>query len=551
MRTVRRTMLIAIAVLLIIPLAMGLLILSGCGGDGGGTGPGDGGKAEEIKQAAALQESTYAVLTDLLAVMDTSAALDSVVRVFRADALVESAGTNSQGIYVEYTSGTRGGIILDYREDSLGTTPALEIAQRPAGGFPRLATEVVPADERTVILNPHYLDRENYTRDILDCYDALLPTVGFLEPERYFLQECTLNKYTFLEHYGIIHFYSHGWAWPWEHNIQTVYLMTGEEVNDATTNLFWRDICSGDVPLVIGEHGHKYFVSPDFIAAYNDFSPDTTLIYGGFCYSSLGGWPATMIAAGAAGYFGFDWSVRTNWNAYWARAIISYMADTLYLHPLTVGQWIYYTPKVPKVYEDETAPYGTVALLYNGNSNLALYHDRVEIDLTSMNEVWIDLMVDIDWTCDRTNLMLHRLVRPVSITSRVYEQEWQYWRVFTGSIDVYDSGRLYLQFNRAFTRIDTFFVTNTWYFDAEEEELNQYGYPELKTQIFTGGHVPIWVTNPDIGPHIYGVPGSDAADHVSDVTCDFSFPDGSSCSINSYTFTDEPLQMIRFNFHTK
>ncbi len=541
---------LAYVIILLVPLCSGLLLTPGCGG-GGGTGTPDGDGIDDINRAVALQESTYALLDDLLAVMDTAAALDSVVDVFMADDLVQAADTNSQGVYVEYKSGMRGGIMLAYEEGPLGDTPPLEPGAGRPGAFLRLAGNAVPAAGRTVLLNPHYYERENFTRGILDVYDSCLPLVGFDEPERYFVEDCTLDKMTFLENYGVVHIYSHGWAWPGRRDLETVYLMTGEFVNERTSGLFRRDIRSGDVPLVIGPHGHRYFVSPEFVAARNDFSADTTLIYGGFCYSFLGGWPEAMTAAGAGGYLGFTWSVATDWNAYWAQAFCLSMTDTSRLHPMTVADWFAGTPSIPKEYAHAGAPGGWVSVMYLGRTDLALFHDRVEVDLSRVNEVWIDLMADIDWACDteRMNLSVHKVTRPVDIVSRVYEADWEEWRVFTGGIDVKDTGRLYVRFNRAFTMIDTFFVANTWYFDADDEDLDEHGYPRLKTESFGGGRLPIWVNQPDFNLYIYGVQGSAAAAHVSHADCEYSYPDGSSCRMVSYDFTDEPLQMIRFDFH--
>ena len=63
--------------------------------------------------------------------------------------------------------------------------------------------------------------------------------------------------------------------------------------------------------------------------------------------------------------------------------------------------------------------------------------------------------------------------------------------------------------------------------------------------------LPIWVNEPDFDRYIYGIQGSDAADYLSTLECKYEFPKGSSCSINKFEFTDETLQMIRFDFHIR
>ncbi|MGD9142079.1 MAG: hypothetical protein PVJ42_11115, partial [bacterium] len=402
------------AVLALVVLAAGMLVFQGCGGDGGGTGPSGETETAAINSATALQEDCFALLEDLFAVMDTASAVDSVVKVFRADSTVAMADTNSQGIYVEYKCGMRGGIILDYRDDPVGPGPSppgppdgagrggkwlgrARHAGEARGGLTALGS--VPADKRTVILNPHYYERDEYTDLIVETYDEYFPVPGFYEPETYFNEECRLEKFTFLESYGIVHLYSHGWAWPSDSYIVTVYMMTGETVNERTSNIYWRDITEGDVPLVIGPHGHKYFISPDFVAKWNNFEADTTLIYGGFCYSMLGGWGGALVDAGAGGYFGFNWSVYTNWNAGWAISLFTEMSDTLRIHPMTTVGWLYGTPYLDKLYYDEEAPEGFVGIYYLGDNDLALYHTRVQVDFALIDEVGIDLMCDIDWDC--------------------------------------------------------------------------------------------------------------------------------------------------------
>lgn len=526
------------------------LILCGCKKDEENNLP-DPGNIEEINNAILLQEDAYDQLADLLQSTDTTTAKVSILSMILADPLVQLADTNSQGLYIQYKNGMRGGLIIDFEDDPQDTISPFEIetedvlkAEQPKN--------IIPADERTVILNPHYFERERFTQKILSTYDKRLPLAGFYQPELHRNEDCTVEKFTFLGNYGIVHIYSHGWAWPCRSNIHTVYLMTGEFENASTSSYYWREILAGDIPIVTcGRKSHKYFLSPDFIAEYNNFTEDTTMIYGGFCYSYLGGWPEIMNNAGAAGYFGFDWSVQTRWNARWARAVIYDLTRSDLLVPMTVEYWFYNTPTRPKSYYCIKAPDFSVDLLYNGFADLALLPNKILVDLSKMTEVQSDVMSTIQWTCSSPNLTVQKITSAFGVTSRTCTEEWEYQTTFTGSIPGNIKGELYLEFNETFEKIDSFYVHNTWFFNATDEELNKYGYPTVKTQTYTGNDLPIWVNEPDLDRYIYGVQGSKAADHLSTLECKYEFPNGSSCSINKFEFTDETLQMIRFDFHIR
>jgi hypothetical protein len=197
------------------------------------------------------------------------------------------------------------------------------------------------------------------------------------------------------------------------------------------------------------------------------------------------------------------------------------------------------------------APQKYTHLKYQGNPDLALLKSNVRVDLTKINEVQCDLMPTIQWTCYTPNLTVQKIVSQLKISSRKIHKDWNYETTFTGSIPVYLSGELYLEFNDTFENIDSFYVHNTWNFNAKDEDLQVYGYPNVKTQTYSGHDLPIWVNEPDSERYIYGVQGSEAINHISTLECSYQFPDGSSCSIKKFEFTDDVLQMVRFDFHIR
>jgi len=513
--------------------------------------PPDLGEIEKINNAVLLQEDAYDQLTDLLQSTDTASAKNTILANILQDPMVQTAGINSQGLYIQYNNGMRGGLIIDF-EDDPNDTILLIVTETETNLKSDPIPNIIPANEQTIFLDPHYFERERYTKTTLSLYNFRLPMAGFNKPETHFNEKCTVKKFTTLENYGIIHLYSHGMAWPDNSMISKVYLMTGETVNENTTNLYWRYILQGDIPLIIvSKNSHKYFISADFVAAHNNFSMDTTLIIGAFCYSFLGGWPEAMLSAGAGGYLGFNWAVKSTFCNGMARSIIENLTFKEFIAPLTVKGWFDFMPLLARSYSNPTAPDNSVKIMYQGNPYLALLQKRVLVDLTKVNEIQCDVMSTIDWTCNTPNLTVQKITSAFSVTHRTCIEDWEYQTTFTGSIPVNIKGELYLKFNETFEKIDSFYVHNTWNYDAKDEELNKYGYPSVKTQTYSGHDLPIWVNEPDFERYIYGVQGSKAADHLSTLECKYEFPNGSSCSINKFEFTDETLQMIRFDFHIR
>jgi len=184
--------------------------------------------------------------------------------------------------------------------------------------------------------------------------------------------------------------YSHGIAWPNKDWVDEVYVMTGDDVTPDKTEKYKEMVKSGDILCAFDRVSgfNLYYVSPKFITHYNDFSKDTVLFYGGFCYSFMGSWPQIINSFANGAYFGFTWSVRTNWNARWSQYLFTELADTLKDKPLTVEEWMNGT-SIPKEYYDP-AYKKTVKIQYSGNADLALWVKEMKIQLmiesTEMDE---------------------------------------------------------------------------------------------------------------------------------------------------------------------
>jgi hypothetical protein len=331
------------SIYLAVATALLMLFVYGCSSSSKVTPPGDD-HTKELKKIDSLltTQSDYSdTLNVLFTHLDSTAAKDSLVKILLADPNVQTAQSNSQGIAIQYTNGMRGGVFLD-PEDLGEPVPPDDLPKlgKHLGGDPGPGHK--PSSKKTIFLNPSYWERQAWADPLTATADAGFAKIGFNAFEKYVNDQCTIDKFTSLEGYGVVHIYSHGWAWPNKNAIQEVYLLTGEAYTSGSPTLekYIAEIQSGKI--LMGDYNHLtyYWLSPSFFAAHNNFSDDTTLFYGGFCYSYLGGWKDTITQIAKAGaYVGFDWHVLTSWNALWARSMYQQLCDTSKAGSMNLGDW--------------------------------------------------------------------------------------------------------------------------------------------------------------------------------------------------------------------
>lgn len=292
---------------------------------------------------------------------------------------------NSQGVAIEYTNGMRGGIFLnpeDFPEDST----LMRDWNNPVTGGPSNLKSTVNKKNK-ILLNPSYWERSYYADLIINNDNAKLPQVGFSLQTIYKNAEATLDRFCQLAGYGMIHVYSHGWAWPKQESISEVYLMTGEIANEVSAQKYMEEIKGKTIS--VGEArtsaGWKntYFITSDFIQNHNDFSKDTVLFYGGFCYSFLGSWPNLQQSFANGAYVGFNWFVRTNYNATWAATQDIFLCNTSQNVPYTIEDWMSSPGPPPRSYIEPTDQ-KLVKVHYTGDAALTLW--KPEINLTLVIE---------------------------------------------------------------------------------------------------------------------------------------------------------------------
>jgi uncharacterized protein (TIGR02145 family) len=117
----------------------------------------------------------------------------------------------------------------------------------------------------------------------------------------------------------------------------------------------------------------KYWISEKFIANHNNFSKDTVLFYGSFCYSSLGKWPGLQKTFGNGVYMGYDWEVPADWDARWAINMISFLTDTTNSPLKNINDWMK-DPALPKVTRRASDIFD-VHVMLAGDSTLTLLPD--------------------------------------------------------------------------------------------------------------------------------------------------------------------------------
>ncbi len=159
-----------------------------------------------------MQKTAYDNYTTWLQTMDSLDAIQQLQEFFLADSTVTFAEIGSQGIAVQYSNGMRGGIFInpedDFEPDSLVADPGLKTT------FSGFNEKSIVNNKKAIFLNPHYWDRKEETNDVIANYNQYLPKVGFTFQNIYKGMDASVDRFTQLKGYGLIHIYSQGWAWP-------------------------------------------------------------------------------------------------------------------------------------------------------------------------------------------------------------------------------------------------------------------------------------------------------------------------------------------------
>jgi len=332
------------------------------------------------EQVLNLQDEIGADFEDWLLTMDSLDAVEKAYKSFISNEFVESATISSQGISVQYDNGMRGGLFISTKDDKTQETGIMQAENNSV--FKSDGLKSLVNKRKMILINPHYYERSYFTDQIFDITSSNISRAGYELSAFYKNTEAKVDRFTELSGYGIIQIYSHGWAWPKEKNITDVYLLTGETANTTTSKKYWSELKTGNIPIMKIAGANKYLISPEFIHKYNDFSKDTVLFYGGFCYSFLGDWPDIIESFADGAYVGFDWSVYTFRNANWAVNSMAMMSDTSKATPFTLEQWMQ-NSAMEKSY-DNPDDKRVVEIHYVGDGKLTLW-DKVKVQLIALS----------------------------------------------------------------------------------------------------------------------------------------------------------------------
>jgi hypothetical protein len=322
-----------------------------------------------------LQEQSVAIFNGFLATQDTLTARESLKAWFESSADVDWAVVSCQGVTVSYKNGIHGGFVDDFlrRNTYESSGNSREFLQPDS----RENLKGLPTNKKAIILAAFYDSWPETVDPEKAAWQTGLETDGFSPVEEIRNNQVTLDKFADIEGYGIIDFNTHGMLWPSEFNTQDVLLMTHELKNDKSTKKYWDDIKAGKIGIfTTGDFETIYGVVPDFISEYNDFSKDTVMFWGGFCFSYLGHWPELVNGCAAGTYLGVDWTFNSYWAEKWASALITSLSDHSLSNPVNVEEWMTGT-ELPKNYFDKSAN-KTVTLNYLGYGGLTLWKPENE-----------------------------------------------------------------------------------------------------------------------------------------------------------------------------
>ncbi|MBE0661337.1 MAG: hypothetical protein IH597_02620 [Bacteroidales bacterium] len=326
----------------------------------------------------ALQDSSSIVLAGFEATMDSTAAVEALALWFRGHEYVAWARIGSQGISVSYTNGMFGGIMLDPERLDTDQVGNYKQSNEPADTL--LPSKNLPSYKKARCINAAMDEFYNIDAYQFNTWKEMLNSIGY---------ECVYNlndevSLDYLKHIrsrndGIISLNSHGYVWPDRTNIQEVYFLTGEESSLHTTKQFYTDLIEQRVIMIKHKNDKiRYYIAPDFLTKYNDFSKDTILFYGGFCYSFLGNWTSLVNACASGTYFGFDWAVKSDKCAEWAVNLVYYLADMSVDQPNTTEGWMV-NSMIAKHYFSEKYN-RNIHILYEGNGAFTLWQPEYNIE---------------------------------------------------------------------------------------------------------------------------------------------------------------------------
>ena len=323
-----------------------------------------------VSEITHLQTSAEQNMEVWLGSMDSLAAVEKLRQYFLSNSNVDSVEVTPQGISVLYSNGIQGGVVLN----TLDAPSGVRMFKSPglSAGHNAPSVRSVVNNKKMIMFEGAYIDFPQFFESMVTNHTANLPRIGYTVENVFRGEAATLDRYTKLSGYGIIQLASHGVStkWPpWKGG--DVYMLTGDSVNAAMK--YPIDLVNRNIAIFSYQKKNMYWINEKFILKYNDFSRDTVLFYGSFCFSHWGGWRSLQKKFAAGVYVGYDWIVDAVWDAKWANNMISMMSDSSKQPLPSILDWKN-DPTLPKVNSIVNEVFDTHVML-TGDTTLTLLPD--------------------------------------------------------------------------------------------------------------------------------------------------------------------------------
>lgn len=325
-----------------------------------------------VQEIVAIQGQADQNLKTWSKSMDSLSAIEKLHQFFLSNPNVSYAVVTDQGIDVEYKNGIRGGIVLNTQDSGYITGNSLKLCPDVTNEGSEVKSAA--SNKKMILIEAAYDEFKLFTDNTIRQHSANLPKVNY---DFVFFKgdEATLERYTRLSGYGIIELASHGFNWSGPKGECTdIYMETGDTLH--TDMQYLEDLSNQNIIIPYHDKKTRYWIRDKFITSHNDFSNDTILFYGSFCYSNRGTWPSIQKTFANGVYVGYDFAVKAQWDSKWAINLIYFLSDTT-KHPLKdIKDWMQ-DSAISKYYYDPDYPrkYNPLRIAMTGDSTLTLLPD--------------------------------------------------------------------------------------------------------------------------------------------------------------------------------
>ncbi|MCX6841354.1 MAG: hypothetical protein NTX53_03590 [candidate division WOR-3 bacterium] len=259
-----------------------------------------------------LQLAAWGIFDSCAALGDTEKAVTAAIAHLENSGTVAWTAYDGRYVISICYRDSLGGIVVvrDYPVWSDSVTPPSPGHEQTLGPQAGVVITGEPSKDGAGYYAPFYSELEDFRAPYQVMKDNL-SRVGFpADVQCYPDGSATLEEFASISGKGVVHFSGHGYAYldP-AGNVREVFLETAIESNDLISGRYPEDMKTRALIPSTNHNLDKYAIAPAFLRNHNgtEWSRYNPLVYGGFCFSFLAGWPQTMLEMGASAYVGWDW----------------------------------------------------------------------------------------------------------------------------------------------------------------------------------------------------------------------------------------------------